>query len=198
MGPWLDWLGLGPGKTVVKLDSKRFKAMAVARGMTAEQLAEAVTSDSLAGDRAVSAVQNWLRGSDHPRCRAPQCRALAQALGCELSDIVRFTSQVRHHRGSPRKARLLADLIRGKSVEEALNLLTFTTKRAAVNMRKCLNAAITDAMEADADERRLVVCESRVDEGPHIKRFRPKDRGRAHSILKRTSHITVSVAETVE
>jgi large subunit ribosomal protein L22 len=52
-----------------------------------------------------------------------------------------------------------------------------------------------EAIDADADEGRLMVVESRVDEGPHIKRWRPKDRGRAHPILKRTSHITIGLEE---
>ncbi|RMH13910.1 MAG: 50S ribosomal protein L22 [Planctomycetota bacterium] len=102
---------------------------------------------------------------------------------------------VRHHRGSPRKARLVADMIRGKSFRDADEILAFSTKRAAVNVRKALNAAMRDAETFGVDESDLIVSESRVDEGPHIKRFRPKDRGRAHPILKRTSHITVGVEE---
>ncbi|MEM1331164.1 MAG: 50S ribosomal protein L22 [Planctomycetota bacterium] len=109
----------------------------------------------------------------------------------------RFTSEVRNHRGSPTKARLVADLVRGKPVDEAMNLLTFSTKRAATNVKKALAAAIADAEQADADVTRLFVAESRVDEGMHIKRFQPKDRGRAHPILKRTSHITVGVEERI-
>ncbi|UYV14187.1 MAG: 50S ribosomal protein L22 [Phycisphaera sp.] len=109
--------------------------------------------------------------------------------------MARFVSEVRFHRGSTQKARLVADLIRGKTVDEALNLLNFSQKRASDNMSKALNAAIADAELADADVTELFVVESRVDEGPHIKRFRPKDRGRAHPIIKQTSHITVGVQE---
>ncbi|MEL7471951.1 MAG: 50S ribosomal protein L22 [Planctomycetota bacterium] len=109
--------------------------------------------------------------------------------------MARFTSEVRFHRGSTQKARLVADLVRGKTVDEALNALTFSHKRATVNIRKALDAAIADAEQADADVTSLVVAESRVDEGPPIKRFRPKDRGRAHPILKGTSHITIAVEE---
>jgi large subunit ribosomal protein L22 len=76
-----------------------------------------------------------------------------------------------------------------------MNLLSFNTKRAAVNIRKCLAAAIADAQLADASGADLVVCESRVDQAMVIKRFQPKDRGRAHQILKPLSHITVSVEE---
>ncbi|MCC6970864.1 MAG: 50S ribosomal protein L22 [Phycisphaerales bacterium] len=102
---------------------------------------------------------------------------------------------MRYHRGSPRKARLIADLVRGKSVDQALNLLTFSPKRAADNVRKALAAAIADAEQFEADVTKLVVSLSMVDEGPTMKRFQPKDRGRAHPIMKRSSHITIGVEE---
>ncbi|USO00437.1 MAG: 50S ribosomal protein L22 [Phycisphaeraceae bacterium] len=104
-------------------------------------------------------------------------------------------SRVAHHRGSPRKAKLVVDLIRGRTADEADEMLRFSTKRAAANVRKALLAARADAQEAGADSTELLVAECRIDEGPHIKRFRPKDRGRAHPILKRTSHITVGLQE---
>ncbi|MFG0251415.1 MAG: 50S ribosomal protein L22 [Phycisphaerales bacterium JB038] len=107
-----------------------------------------------------------------------------------------YVSKFNYARISPRKARLVADLIRGKSLDEALNLLTFSKKRAAVMVKKTLQAAVADAEEQDADVTALYVCESRVDEGPTIKRWRPKDRGRAHPINKRTSHIIVGVEES--
>lgn len=97
---------------------------------------------------------------------------------------------------SARKARLIADMIRDKSVDEALTALQFNKKRAAVMVGKALNAAIANAdydENANVDVRRLYVSEARVDEGPTAKRFQPKDRGRAHPILKRTCHIVVSV-----
>ncbi len=167
----------------------------MASGLTRDQLAQAVERTGLSGPRARRAVNNWLAGSDHPRCKAADIQQMAGALGVQAKDICLFTSMVRHHRGSYRKARLVADLIRGKRVDEAINLLTFTTKRAAVNLKKALDAAIADAELSDADVTALYVVESRVDEGPVIKRFQPKDRGRAHPILKRTSHLTISVEE---
>ncbi|MGQ0626957.1 MAG: 50S ribosomal protein L22 [Phycisphaerales bacterium] len=100
-----------------------------------------------------------------------------------------------YHRGSPRKAALLADMVRGKSVDTAINMLTFTTKRAAVNVKKAMNAAVSEAEQASADVTRLIVAESRVDGGPMLKRFQPKDRGRSHRILKRLSHITIALVE---
>ena len=101
----------------------------------------------------------------------------------------------RYARISPRKARLVTQLIADRHVDEALELLKFTRKRASTLVDKVLRAAMADADEQEADVRKLYVHEARVDEGPTIKRFQPKDRGRAHPILKRTSHIVVTVGE---
>jgi large subunit ribosomal protein L22 len=179
----------------VRLRGNTLKKLAKDRGVTREQLAAAVERTGLAGDRALQAINNWFIGRDHPACKTADIAKLAAAVGATSKDIARFTSEIRHHRGSPRKARLLADLVRGKSVDEALNLLSFTTKRAAVNMKKALNAAIADAERAEADVTSLYVVESRVDDGGMIKRFQPKDRGRAHPIEKRLSHITIGLEE---
>lgn len=164
-------------------------------GLSVDQLASAITDQGGDQAKAASALRNWLAGRDHPRCSAKIIARLAQALNTQPKDIARFVSRVQYHRGSPRKARLVADLVRGKKVDDALNLLTFSTKRAGVNIKKALNAAIADAEVAEADVTRLVVVESRVDEGPRIKRFQPKDRGRAHPIIKCMSHITIGVEE---
>ncbi len=106
-----------------------------------------------------------------------------------------WTSRHRFARISPSKARLVTSLIAGRHVDEALELLKFTRKRASALVDKVLRAAMADADEQEADVRRLFVHVARVDEGPRIKRFQPKDRGRAHPILKRTSHIVVTVGE---
>ncbi len=106
-----------------------------------------------------------------------------------------WTSTHRYARMSPRKVRLVSALIVDRPAREALDLLKFTRKRACVFVDKVLRAAMADADEQEADVRNLYVHESRVDEGPTIKRFRPKDRGRAHPIMKRTSHIVVTVGE---
>ncbi len=179
----------------MKLLPNQLKKRAEAAGVSLEQLAEAVARTGLNEREALKAVRNWLAGRDHPRCKAADIRALAEAVGAQPHEIAKFTSMIRHHRGSPKKAKLLADLIRGKSYVDAENMLAFTTKRAAVNMRKCLQAAMAEAEEAGADVGSLVVAESTVDGSTHIKRFQPKDRGRAHPILKRTSHITISLVE---
>ena len=99
----------------------------------------------------------------------------------------------RYARISPRKVRLMADLIRGRHVQDALNVLKFTHNRAAGMIAKVLTSAIASADEAEADMDNLYVVGARADEGPTMKRFRPKDRGRAHPIMKRTSHVIVAV-----
>lgn len=98
---------------------------------------------------------------------------------------------------SAQKARLVADQIRGMAVEEALRLLTFSPKKAAVIIKKVLNSAIANAEHnegADIDE--LVVSSVFVNEGATLKRLRPRAKGRADRILKRSCHITVKVADS--
>ncbi len=103
------------------------------------------------------------------------------------------------HRGarlSAQKARLVADQIRGKGVEEALEILTFSTKKAATLMKKVLESAIANAEHNDGlDVDDLTVSTVFVDEGPTMKRIRPRAKGRADRIFKRTCHITVKVAD---
>ena len=98
---------------------------------------------------------------------------------------------------SAQKARLVADQVRGKGVEEALELLTYSPKKGAAIIKKVLNSAIANAEHnegADVDE--LKVSKIHVDEGLTMKRIRPRAKGRADRILKRSSHITVTVSDT--
>ncbi|MHC4219629.1 MAG: 50S ribosomal protein L22 [Planctomycetota bacterium] len=99
----------------------------------------------------------------------------------------------RHARIAPRKARLIANLIRGKRIDEALTALEFSKKRAAWYFKSVLKSAIANAEEGEADVHNLFVSASRVDQGPAAKRWRPKDRGRAHPFKKYTSHLHVTV-----
>ncbi len=101
----------------------------------------------------------------------------------------------RYARVADRKARLVADLIRGRRCDEAVELLRFTHKRAGRLLDRVLKSAMASANEAEAAMNKLYVAEVRVDPGPIIKRWHPKDRGRAHPIMKRTAHITVAVDE---
>ncbi|MCP4144021.1 MAG: 50S ribosomal protein L22 [bacterium] len=101
---------------------------------------------------------------------------------------------------SPRKARLVADLVRGKRVDQAINILGLTTKKASPIMQKVIESAMANAksngdFEITPDDSSFIIDEVRVDEGPTMKRIRPRAQGRAFQILKRTSHIKVTVAQ---
>ncbi len=101
----------------------------------------------------------------------------------------------RFARIAPRKARLIADLIRGLPVADAMNQLEMSKRRGAAYYKAVLTSAIANAEEQDASVETLVISEARVDEGPVMKRWQPKDRGRAHPILKRSSHLHLAVEE---
>ena len=113
--------------------------------------------------------------------------------------MVQSIARVRHIRVTPQKARRVVDLIRGKQAAEALAILKFAPQAASEPVYKVVASAIANArVKADAaseafDERELVVHTAFVDEGPTMKRFRPRAQGRASRINKRTSHITVVV-----
>jgi large subunit ribosomal protein L22 len=101
----------------------------------------------------------------------------------------------RYARIAPRKARLVMDLIRGRKVDDAMSLLQFSKKRSAVMISKVLQSAVANYSEQVVDQSggELVVAEARVDGGPIIKRFQPKDRGKAYNIQKKTSHLVITV-----
>ncbi len=102
----------------------------------------------------------------------------------------------RFARTSPQKARLVADQIRGLPVDKALDVLTFSNKKAAVLVKKVLESAIANAEHNDgADIDELTVAKVFIDEGPTMKRIKTRAKGRADRILKRSSHITVVVAD---
>jgi large subunit ribosomal protein L22 len=108
-------------------------------------------------------------------------------------------AQARFIRESPYKVRRVLDLVRGLPVDEAQTVLKFTNRKAADAIGKVLASAVANAehnFALDADE--LHVSEAFADEGPTLKRWRPRARGRATQILKRTSHITIIVADDQE
>jgi len=86
-------------------------------------------------------------------------------------------------------------MIRGRDVNEAMDILKFTANRPAALVRKVLTSAVANADEAEADVELLYVQQAHVDEAPKFRRWRPKDRGRAFPIRKRNSHITIVVEE---
>jgi len=103
---------------------------------------------------------------------------------------------------SPRKMRLVVDNIRGKNVEEALNILKFTKKEAASWLEKVVVSAISNwenknGGAADADDHNLYIKTAFVDGGTMLKRFRPAPHGRAHRIRKRTNHVTIVVENRI-
>ncbi len=122
------------------------------------------------------------------------------ASSSEDRTMIEAKAQARHVRVTPQKARRVVDLIRGKQATDAVSVLQFAPQAASDPVRKVLESAIANArVKADRasqafDERTLVIQEAFVDEGPTMKRFRPRAQGRASRINKRTSHITVVVA----
>ncbi len=104
---------------------------------------------------------------------------------------------LRYARISPRKARVVADLIRGKSVDEAFTILKFTPKRAARIIEKLLKSAVSNAERSPdiVDVDALYIKTIYVNEGPTLKRIRPRAMGRAYLIRKRTSHIHIELDE---
>jgi large subunit ribosomal protein L22 len=106
------------------------------------------------------------------------------------------TAKLSNYRQSPRKVRLAVDLIRGKSAAKALDVLSFTTKRASDPIKKLLQSAIANARQQNIDVANLMVKEIRVDGGTVLKRMMPRARGRGAQILKRTSHVMITLSDT--
>jgi large subunit ribosomal protein L22 len=113
-----------------------------------------------------------------------------------------FTAKHRYARITARKARLAADLIRGREVNEAIEILQFSPRRASVFYLKVLKSAVANAsQDENVDVNRLVVADARADDGPLLQkrlRWRPGPQGRAMPVRKRTSHLTVVVSERAE
>ncbi len=113
--------------------------------------------------------------------------------------MIQTSATLRFARISPQKARLVADQIRGLPVDRALQTLAFSRKKAAAMMKKVLESAIANAENNDgADIDELHVHTAMVNEGPVLKRLHARAKGRANRILKRTSHITLVVADRKE
>jgi large subunit ribosomal protein L22 len=119
-----------------------------------------------------------------------------------LIDGAGFVARHRYARITARKARLIADLIRGKSCNQALELLEFAPQRAAAFYKKVVMSAMANAaQDEDVNVNRLFVADSRADDGPMLNnrlRWRPGPQGRAMPYAKRTSHLTVVVKEIPE
>lgn len=107
-------------------------------------------------------------------------------------------ARARYLRGSARKMRQVVDLIRGKNVEEALNILRLTHRKSALDLEKVVRSAVANAMNVHGehihDPNELTITEAVCDEGPMMKRIRPRAMGRAYRIRKRTCHLKVVVS----
>ena len=111
-----------------------------------------------------------------------------------------FTAKHRFARIAPRKARLVMDLVRNQPVDHAINLLHFSKQRAAVLIEKVIRSAVANANEQSEENIRetLYVTRAWVDPGPIMKRFQPKDRGKAYNIQKKMSHLCVEIDQKAQ
>jgi large subunit ribosomal protein L22 len=180
------------------LSGKKLKQLSQQRKVSVEQLAGQLARAGLDKQAAVSAVKNWQKGLFKPRPRSEDVKRLAAALGVEANELLGWCSSYRYAPLSPSKARLVTQLIVGRPVQDALDILKFTRKRAVEMVGKALSAAVADADEQEADVDNLYVSEARVDDaGIRIgtKRWIAKDRGRAHPLRKKGCHIHVTVSQ---
>lgn len=181
------------------LSASKLKKLCQQRQMGVEQLAGQLVRGGLNEAEAATAIRNWQKGLLKPIPRRDDIRRLAAALSAEENDLVVWRSSYRFAPTSARKARLVTQLIVGRAVQDAMDILKFTRKRAAAMVDKVLKSAVADADEQHADVDNLYVAEARVDDaGIRVgtKRWMPKDRGRAHPISRKACHIHITVAET--
>ncbi len=180
------------------LSSEKFKELSQERQIDVQQLAGHIARAGLSDDEARVAIGNWQKGLFKPKPEMEDIRRLASALGVEENDLADWRSSCRYAPVSARKARLVTKLIVGRPVQDAMDILKFTRKRAAGIVDKVLKTAIADADEQRADVDNLYISRARVDDaGVRIgtKRWIPKDRGRAHAIRKKACHIHVTVTQ---
>jgi len=180
------------------LSAAKLNEVCERQGATAEELARSIARGSFEARDAISAIKNWKKGLFKPLPEAEDVRRLAEALQVEVGDLSDWRSSCRYAPMSARKVRLVTQVIVGRSVQDAMDVLKFTRKRAAPMVDKVLKAAVADADEQQADVDSLYVCEARVDDaGVRLgtKRWIPKDRGRAHPIRKKACHIHVTVTQ---
>lgn len=180
------------------LSADKLKKLCEQRQMGIEQLAGQLVRGGLNKGKAASAVKNWQKGLLKPIPRRDDIRRLATALSVEVNDLVDWCSSYRFAPVSARKVRLVTELIVGRRVQDAMDILKFTRKRAAEMVNKVLKSAVADADEQQADVDNLYVNEARVDDaGRRIdtKRWIPKDRGKAYPINQKACHIHITVTK---
>jgi len=180
------------------LSAEKFKDLAKRRQIDVRQLAGHLARGGLSENEAAVAISNWQKGLFKPKPRKDDIHRLASALGVEENDLAEWSSCCRYAPVSARKARLVTQLVVGRPVQDAMDILKFTNKRAAGIVDKVLKTAVADADEQRAEVDELYVSEARVDDaGIRIgtKRWIAKDRGRAHPIRKKACHVHVTVTQ---
>jgi len=180
------------------LSAAKLKRLCKKRQIGSNALANQLVRAGLDGEEAVSALKNWQKGFFVPAPTKADVERLASALSVEVNELAEWRSCCRYAPMSARKVRLVTQLLAGRPVQDAMDILKFTRKRAAGFVDKVLKSAVADADEQQADVEKLYVSEARVDDaGIRIgtKRFQEKDRGRAHSIGKKACHIHITVSE---
>jgi large subunit ribosomal protein L22 len=178
------------------LSAEKLKELCSERNMSVSELAGQLVRGGLDVKQASAAVKNWQKGLFKPVPRTEDIRRLAAALSAEVNNLSSWGSSCRYAPMSARKARLVSGLIAGRPVQDAMDILKFTRKRAACVVAQVLRSAIADADEQNADVDNLYVCEARVDEaGIRVgtKRWIAKDRGKAHPISKKACHLKITV-----
>ena len=180
------------------LSGKKLAKVCKERKISDGQLAEHLAHGGMSTKDALGAVRNWKKELYVPAPTKDDVGRLASALGVEAGAVSEWRVSYRYAPMSASKVRLVTQMIAGRDVQDALDLLTFTHKRAAPAIKKLLQSAIANADEQEADVDNLYVSEARVDQaGRRIgtKAWHPKDRGRAHPIRKEASHIHITVSQ---
>jgi large subunit ribosomal protein L22 len=180
------------------LSSKKLNKICAGRKISSSEIAGRISHGGFDVKAATRAINNWRKGLMKPRPTSDDVDKLAEAIGVQVADISEWKASYKYAPSSPTKARLVADLIRGRGTKDALDVLKFEHRRAARMIEKVLATAIAAADESSADVDNLYVCESRIDgAGRRIgtKTWIAKDRGRAHPIKKQACHIHIAVSE---
>ena len=180
------------------LSADKLKELCQERQIDLDELASHLARGGFSREKAAVAIKNWQKGLLKPKPHADDIRRLATALSADVNDLVDWHSSYRFAPTSARKARLVTQLIVGRSVQDAMDILKFTRKRAAPMIDKVLKSAVADADEQQADVDNLYVSCARVDDAGirlGTKRWIPKDRGRAHPLRKKACHIHITVTQ---
>lgn len=180
------------------LSARKLKEICDRQKAGVGQLAGQLVRGGLDKKGAAAAVRNWQKGLFKPIPRREDMERLAAALGVDVNDLSDWHSSYKYAPLSARKARLVTQLIAGRRVQDALDTLKFTRKRAASMIDKALKAAVANADEQQADVENLYISEARVDDaGVRIgtKRWIARGRGRADTIRKKACHIYVAVTQ---